>query len=61
MYYLVGHSVRGLNPDLGVPLARWQHCHLLQELVNGRHNLVTIVRLERHFPEHLEYQSFISL
>jgi hypothetical protein len=43
----------GLNPDGGIPLARWEDGHGVQELVQACQQVVPLLRLVRHVVEHL--------
>lgn len=51
--HLRGHVFWRLYPDGGVPLPRWQHCHLVQELIDAGHQVVSVLGFIRHVMEHL--------
>ena len=49
------HFVGWVNPDLGVPLTRGQHGHLLHKLVHAGHQVLHLAALEGHLPENLQH------
>lgn len=42
-----------LDSNGRVPLARWQHCHLVQKLVNTRYQVISISGFVGNVVEHL--------
>lgn len=51
--YLRGHVFGRLYSDGGVPLSRGQHRHLVQELVNARHQVIAVFGFVRDVVENL--------
>lgn len=46
----------GLDPNSGVPFSRGQDGHLIQELVDAREQIRSVLRLVRHVMENLQNQ-----
>ena len=59
--YLWGHLGRRLDSNLGIPLARRQYGHLLQELVHASQQVFDAATLVGHLPENLNIPLAMTL
>lgn len=52
--YLRGHVFGRFYSDGGVPLPRGQHRHLVQELIDARHQVISVFGFVCNIVEHLQ-------
>ena len=58
---LRGQRLRRLDPDRGVPLARRQHRHRVQELVDARQQMLPLLGLFRKLKRCLLFRSILGV